>query len=93
MMSYGLFKLIASQVVAGKGVQRTIVNNLARKVFVDRQGRKIVAIQQNPNTASSWAKMAKSGHKIVQFKDVETDKYIAVSIDGRIREYKPSNIT
>ena len=31
--------------------------------------------------------LASKGHQVVQFKDVETNKFVAVSVDGKVRVY------
>ncbi len=50
-------------------------------------GRKIEAIEQNPEKPSRWGKLARESHQVVQFRDLITDKYIAVSVDGTITQY------
>jgi hypothetical protein len=45
------------------------------------------AIQQNPEKPSRWGKLAREGHRVVQFRDLETEKYVAVAVDGKVREY------
>lgn len=32
-------------------------------------------------------KLAREGHQVVQFRDVEAHKYVAVAVDGEVREY------
>jgi hypothetical protein len=50
-------------------------------------GRVFEAIEQNPEKPSRWGKLAREKHRVVQFRDVETHKYVAVSVDGEVREY------
>jgi hypothetical protein len=50
-------------------------------------GRVLEAIEQNPEKASRWGKLAREGHQVVQFRDVEMGKYVAVSVDGIVKEY------
>ncbi len=50
------------------------------------QGRRLRGVEQNPETNSRWAKIAKAGKKVMQF--VENGKYIAVVADGKIHIYK-----
>lgn len=45
------------------------------------------AIEQNPEKPSRWGKLARNGHRVVQFRDLSTQKYVAVAVDGEIREY------
>lgn len=52
-------------------------------LFKDRESR---GLEQNPNTKSRWAKLAREGKKAVQF--LENGKYIAVVVDGEVHLYK-----
>jgi serine/threonine-protein kinase len=45
-------------------------------------GRKYEAIEQNPETASNWADLARQGHRVVHFRDLATKDYLAVVVDG-----------
>jgi hypothetical protein len=40
------------------------------------------AIEQNPEKPSAWGKLARAGHKVVEFKDSATNRYIGVTVDG-----------
>lgn len=51
--------------------------------FRDRELR---GLEQNPNTKSRWAKLAREGKKVMQF--LERGKYIAVIVDGKVHLYK-----
>ena len=31
--------------------------------------------------------LARSGHDVVQFKDVQTNRFVAVAVDGEAKEY------
>jgi len=50
-------------------------------------GKMLEAIEQNPEKPSRWGQLAREKHQVVQFMDAETHKYVAVSVDGKIREY------
>jgi hypothetical protein len=50
-------------------------------------GRVFEAIEQNPEKPSNWGKLAREKHQVVQFRDVEVGRYVAVSVDGEVREY------
>lgn len=50
-------------------------------------GREYQAIEQNPEKPSNWGKLARAGHKVVQFRDLSSQKYVAVTVDGHVREY------
>jgi len=65
---------------------RTPSKGLLRVEFSIR-GHPLVGIEQNPHTASQWAKLAKAGHKVMQFRDGESGRYIAVVVDGKVKFY------
>ena len=50
-------------------------------------GHEYQAIEQNPEKPSRWGQLARSGHQVVQFKDVETNRFVAVSVDGQVTLY------
>ncbi|MFZ0951385.1 MAG: hypothetical protein WAN17_03910 [Candidatus Sulfotelmatobacter sp.] len=58
-----------------------------RMVQFRLNGRVMEAIEQNPEKPSRWGKLAREKHQVVQFRDVEMHKYVAVSVDGEVREY------
>jgi hypothetical protein len=51
------------------------------------EGRQYAAIEQNPEKPSRWGDLARSGHQVVQFKNVETNRFVAVAVDGEAKEY------
>ena len=58
-----------------------------RMVRFEMNGREYQAIEQNPEKPSAWGKLARQGHQVVQFRDIETNKYVAVGVDGKIKLY------
>jgi len=50
------------------------------------EGRELRGLEQNPNTKSRWAKLAREEKKVMQF--LEAGRYIAVVADGKIQVYK-----
>jgi hypothetical protein len=58
-----------------------------RMVEFTLNGRSLEAIEQNPEKPSRWGQLARQKHEVVQFRDVETHHYIAVSVDGKIQTY------
>jgi hypothetical protein len=50
-------------------------------------GKEYQAIEQNPEKPSQWGRLAREGHRVVQFRDLLTKKYVAVTVDGKVREY------
>jgi hypothetical protein len=49
------------------------------------ENRDLRGLEQNPNTKSRWAKLARGGKEAMQF--LEHGKYIAVVVDGTIHLY------
>jgi hypothetical protein len=79
----------AKQVETPEGrvpVGKTPSKGLLRVEF-SVEGHPVVGIEQNPHTASQWAKLAKAGHKVMQFRDAETGRYIANVVDGKVKFY------
>jgi hypothetical protein len=58
-----------------------------KMVSFDMNGRKYQAIEQNAEKPSRWGQLAREGHRVVQFRDVQTGKYVAVAVDGNVKEY------
>ena len=58
-----------------------------RMVQFRLNGREFEAIEQNREKPSRWGKLAREKHQVVQFRDVVTHKYVAVSVNGKITEY------
>jgi hypothetical protein len=54
-------------------------------------GREYLAIEQNPCKRSRWGQLAKSGHRVVQFKDSEINKFVAAVVDGKVTIYHAGN--
>lgn len=50
-------------------------------------GRAFEAIEQNPDKPSRWGNLARDKHQVVQFRDVDAHKYVAVAVDAEVREY------
>ena len=53
-------------------------------------GHEYQAIEQNPQKPSRWGQLARSGHQVVQFKDVERNKFVAAVVDGEVTYYGAS---
>jgi hypothetical protein len=67
-------------------VRRTSAQRLRRVAF-SMDGRSYEAIEQNPEKPSRWGKLAQEGHQVVQFLDEDSQRFVAVSVDGEIKEY------
>src|ERR1700731_867349 len=50
------------------------------------EGRELRGLEQNPNTKSRWAKLAREGKQVMQFLD--NGRYIAVVVDGKVHIYR-----
>ena len=68
-------------------VTRTSSQRLRTAQF-EMDGRHYQAIEQNATKPSRWGQLAREGHQVIQFKDVQTNRFVAVSVDGEITEYK-----
>ena len=64
---------------------RSTAKRKLRQVDFEFDGRELRGSEQNPETKSRWAKMARSGGKVMQF--LERGKYIAVVADGKVHLY------
>jgi len=65
-------------------VRRTAKHKLAQIDF-EWEGQPLRGLEQNPNTTSRWAQMARKGSKVMQF--LANGRYIAVVAEGRITHY------
>lgn len=51
------------------------------------EGRELRGLEQNPDTKSRWARLARKGSKVMQF--LENGRYVAVVVDGKLHHYSP----
>jgi hypothetical protein len=65
-------------------VRRTPKRGLRQVDFVF-DGNEIRGLEQNPETKSRWAQMARSGKKVMQF--LREGHYVANVVDGKITLY------
>jgi|SRR5579862_442758 len=49
------------------------------------EGHELRGLEQNPDSKSKWAAMARDGKKVMQFLD--GGRYVAVVVDGKIKTY------
>jgi hypothetical protein len=49
------------------------------------EGRDIRGLEQNPDTKSRWAALARKGQKVMQF--LENHRYVSVVADGKVFAY------
>jgi hypothetical protein len=95
MLDHAILKSVAEQVMSGSEVvtegrasrvMRT-GNRRLRTVRFVMGGKEYQAIEQNPEKPSRWGQLAREGHRVVQFRDVASGKYVAVVVDGQVTEY------
>jgi hypothetical protein len=56
-----------------------------RQVDFVLDGNEIRGLEQNPETKSRWAQMARSGKKVMQF--LTESRYVANVVDGKVTLY------
>ena len=95
MLDSALLSSIATQLMADREIEiegrripvRRIGRHRLRTAAFTMEGHRFQAIEQNPEKPSRWGQLARSGHQVVQFKDVEANKFVAVAVDGKVIEY------
>jgi len=65
-------------------VRRTSRSRL-REVDFQFEDHVLRGLEQNPETPSRWAQLAREGRKVMQF--LHQRRYIAVVVDGKVRFY------
>jgi len=63
-------------------VRRTSRSKL-REVDFEFDGQTLRGLEQNPNTNSRWAQLAREGKKVMQF--LNGGKYTANVVDGKVK--------
>jgi len=95
MLDQGVLKSVAEQLmtmndVVVEGQASRVMRTGSRRFRTVRfamGGREYQAIEQNPEKPSRWGQLAREGHRVVQFRDLQTQKYVAVVVDDKITEY------
>jgi len=64
---------------------RTTPKQKLKQIDFRIDGREIRGLEQNPDTKSRWAALARKGSKVMQF--LERGHYVAVVFDGKVRIY------
>ena len=64
---------------------RVTAKRKLKQVDFQFDGRDLRGMEQNPETKSRWASMARSGKKVMQF--LEGGRYVAVVADGKVHFY------
>ena len=65
-------------------VQRTSRHRF-RQVDFTFDGQELRGLEQNPETRSRWAQLARKGKKVMQF--LRNGRYVAVVVDGQVFKY------
>lgn len=65
-------------------VRQTAKRGLRQVDFVFG-GKEIRGLEQNPDTKSRWAQLARSGKKVMQF--LSEGRYVANVVDGKVTRY------
>lgn len=65
-------------------VRRTPKRGLRQVDFVF-EGNEVRGLEQNPETKSRWAQMARAGKKVMQF--LSEGRYVANVVDGKVKFY------
>lgn len=65
-------------------VRRTSRSRL-REVDFQFEGHQLRGLEQNPETASRWAQLARQGKKVMQV--LQQRRYIAVVLEGKVQFY------
>ncbi len=77
-------KKVVSVGEATFSVRRTSKNRLAQVDF-ELHGLQFRGLEQNPQAASRWAKMAREGARVMQF--LRAGRYAGVVADGVVKHY------
>jgi hypothetical protein len=95
MLNREVLSSVAKQMKAGNRVEIDEKTNEVKRTSSQRlktvrftmDQREYQAIEQNPEKPSRWGQLARKGHHVIQFRDVARAKYVAVAVDGEIKEY------
>jgi hypothetical protein len=68
---------------------RSTAKRKLKQIDFQFAGRDLRGLEQNPDTKSRWAAMARSGQKVMQFLD--GGRYVAVVAEGKVHLYAPKN--
>jgi hypothetical protein len=95
MLDHAVMKSVAEQLMSGSEVvvggrefrvSRTGSQRFRTVRFV-AGGEKYQAIEQNPEKPSRWGQLARQGHRVVQFRDLQAQNYVAAVVNGEVHAY------
>jgi hypothetical protein len=95
MLDHVLLAAVAEQMTSGPEVnvegRRSRVTRTGsqrlRTVRFLMGGKEYQAIEQNPERPSRWGKLARDGKRVVQIRDLNSQKYVGVVVDDKVTEY------
>src|SRR6266550_7936176 len=64
---------------------RSTAKRKLKQIDFQFEGKDLRGLEQNPDTKSRWAAMAREGKKVMQFLD--GGRYVAVVVDGKVKTY------
>lgn len=64
---------------------RTTPKKRLREVDFVFEGQALRGLEQNPDTGSRWAQLARAGHPVMQF--LSAGRYVANVVDGKVTRY------
>lgn len=96
MLDHVVLAAVAEQMMSGTDVnvegRRSRVTRTGsqrlRTVRFLMGGKEYQAIEQNPEKPSRWGKLARDGKRVVQIRDLNSQKYVGVVVDDKVTEYK-----
>ena len=95
MLDQAVMKSVAEQLMSGPEVvvegrtfrvSRTGSRRF-RTVRFGAGGEEYQAIEQNPDKPGRWGRLGRQGHRVVQLRDLQTQKYVAAVVDGEVHAY------
>ena len=66
---------------------RSTAKRKLKQIDFQFDGKDLRGLEQNPDTKSRWAAMARGGKKVMQF--LKDGRYVAVVADGKVHLYAP----
>ena len=92
MLDAELLKSIAAQLMTSTSVSLNGKSVPVRRTSTQRLRTVAFNVEGHPEKPSRWGQLARSGHQVVQFKDVEGNKFVAVGVDGEVTFYGASKV-
>ena len=95
MLDHAILSSLAEQMMSGpevivEGRKSRVARTGSQRLRTVRflmGGTEYQSIEQNPEKSSRWGKLAREGRRVVQVRDLASQKYVAVVVDGKVTEY------